>query len=74
MFGFGLIFGTKSNENIQKLSGTGYWAVDVDVATEASVYTQTFFHLSFSTTATTIVSGGFWERRLKFEAILLLIE
>lgn len=58
LFGYGFIFGPDSGEGVKKFSGTGHWAVTVDVENEAATYTQMFFHLSFSTAATTIVSGN----------------
>ena len=57
LFGFGFAFGPNDNETLNKFTGNGFWALEVDTATEASTYTQMFFHLSFSTAATTIVSG-----------------
>ena len=58
LFGFGFIFGPdNSGKDVQKFSATGHWALTVDVENEAATYTQMFFHLSFSTAATTIVSG-----------------
>lgn len=57
LFGYGFIFGPDSSEGVKKFSGVGHWAVTVDVENEAATYTQMFFHLSFSTAATTIVSG-----------------
>jgi len=57
LFGFGFAFGPNDNPTLNKFTGNGFWAVEVDTETEASTYTQMFFHLSFSTAATTIVSG-----------------
>ena len=57
LFGYGFIFGPNSGEGVNKFSGTGTWGVEVDVENDAATYTKMFFHLSFSTAATTIVSG-----------------
>ena len=57
LFGYGLAFGPNSNPDTSKFAGNGHFAADVDVETEGDIYTKIFFHMSFSTTATTIVSG-----------------
>ena len=55
--GYGFIFGPDGSDSVKKFSGSGNFILDVDVEKNGFEYTQLFFHLSFSTAATTIVSG-----------------
>lgn len=58
LFGYGLAYGPDNEgTNAHKFSGRGQFATDVNVEKYGDVYTKLFFQLSFSTTATTIVSG-----------------
>ena len=59
--GYAFAMGPDSNEDVNKFSGHGHYMTDVDVESQGFVYTKLFFQLSFSTTATTIVSGKYFE-------------
>ncbi|CAN7983246.1 unnamed protein product, partial [Ixodes hexagonus] len=61
MFGFGLQHG--QDQGTTPFSGIGYFLVDQSKAEDMGfVFTKFIFQLSFSTTATTIVSGAMAER------------
>ncbi|XP_077988594.1 putative ammonium transporter 2 [Glandiceps talaboti] len=61
MFGYGLSFGDDTGSN--PFIGVGHFFVhDDDEDTFGSVYSSFFFHASFATTSTTIVSGAMAER------------
>ncbi|XP_048589128.1 putative ammonium transporter 3 isoform X2 [Nematostella vectensis] len=60
VFGFALSFGTKERNN--GFCGLGYFFTDAEEHEMGTVYAKYFFQLSFSTTATTIVSGAMAER------------
>lgn len=60
LFGFGLSFGR--DEGTTAFNGCGKFFTDADDDEMGHVFAKYFFHLSFSTTATTIVSGAMAER------------
>ena len=59
--GYAFAMGSDSSSTINRFSGHGQYMTDVDVESQGFVYTKLFFQLSFSTTATTIVSGEYFE-------------
>ena len=60
LFGFALSFGMNDRGNA--FCGFGYFLTDADESQMGHVFSKYFFQLSFSTTATTIVSGAMAER------------
>ncbi|XP_020902017.1 putative ammonium transporter 3 [Exaiptasia diaphana] len=60
LFGFALSFGKEGRNT--PFCGLGHFLTDVDEHEMGGVYARYFFQLSFSTTATTIVSGAMAER------------
>ena len=60
LFGFALSFGKEQIGN--GFLGLGYFLTDADESEMGQVFSKYFFQLSFSTTATTIVSGAMAER------------
>ncbi|KAL9973828.1 hypothetical protein ACROYT_G020333 [Oculina patagonica] len=60
LFGFALSYGVKEREN--PFCGLGYFLTDAEESEMGQVFSKYFFQLSFSTTATTIVSGAMAER------------
>ena len=60
LFGFALSFGLSSHGNA--FAGYGYFLTDAHESKMGQVFSKYFFQLSFSTTATTIVSGAMAER------------
>ena len=72
MFGYGLSFGTGPGTN--KFVGVGYFFVDTPLTDTndeiGHLFSHFFFHASFATTATTIVSGSMVER-VKMESYII---
>lgn len=60
MFGYGLSFGNSSCSN--PVIGCGLFFVDAEPSEMGCIFSDFIFHLSFATTATTIVSGAMAER------------
>ena len=60
LFGFAFSFGIGNHGN--SFIGLGYFLTDADESEMGQVFSRYFFQLSFSTTATTIVSGAMAER------------
>lgn len=60
LFGFGFSFGR--DEGTTAFNGFGKFFTDAEGDEMGDVFAKYFFHLSFSTTATTIVSGAMAER------------
>lgn len=60
LFGFGLSFGR--DQGTTAFNGFGKFLTDADDDEMGHVFAKYFFHLSFATTATTIVSGAMAER------------
>lgn len=60
LFGFGFSFGR--DEGTTAFNGFGKFLTDADDDEMGHVFAKYFFHLSFATTATTIVSGAMAER------------
>lgn len=60
LFGFALSFGIEGRNN--GFCGLGYFLTDANEDHMGGVFAKYFFQLSFSTTATTIVSGAMAER------------
>jgi len=60
LIGFGLSFGSDKGSNA--FSGNGKFLTDAEFAEMGGLFSKYFFHLSFATTATTIVSGAMVER------------
>ena len=56
LIGFGLSFGSDKGSN--EFSGNGKFLTDAEFAEMGGLFSKYFFHLSFATTATTIVSGS----------------
>ncbi|XP_077867205.1 putative ammonium transporter 2 [Saccoglossus kowalevskii] len=69
MFGYGISFGNDAGSNA--FIGIGYFFVDdTDENMMGTLFSSFFFHTSFATTATTIVSGAMAERT-KLESYIL---
>ena len=60
LFGFAFSYGISEREN--PVIGLGYFVTDAHEGEMGLVFSKYFFQLSFSTTATTIVSGAMAER------------
>ena len=60
LFGFAFSYGITEREN--PIIGLGYFMTDADEREMGEVFSKYLFQLSFSTTATTIVSGAMAER------------
>ncbi|XP_070542958.1 putative ammonium transporter 3 [Ptychodera flava] len=67
-FGYGLTFGTDEGSN--PFCGVGHFFVDATDDDMGRLFSDFFFHASFATTATTIVSGAMAERT-KLEAYII---